>query len=561
MGGGVSSQYQTSQAFTDLNVELQKPVDGADIKTPRGVSAQEEVVRLRKLLADVAAEADMMQRQEHQQRMKDSKNKHRIKQDSAVSLGSPAVNKQLRKKFIKDLQTAKESPSKSPLTRHNSLHVEEGAHHTEEELPELTSEDQKAIGKLQSWIRVSYADMNVAVLVSDLSGFTSTTRKYGIVHFASVIVRMRQLCLPILKRRGAIYIGTEADNFIVIFPDTHQAAHAALEMQKVIKEYKESLTPERDHYKIKLNGIGVHCGQGVVVDKQGKLHGKVANIAYHIGEDLCAKTSVLFSKEVTDVVSKNPNFVKTEFKKIENPDEAEDGEIFEVSGETAALETEIVKTDDLRYLHPSLKELVSRHDPTADVKSIDEEIHTKFMNPYSALMFEFDFEHIEAEAGAEAGLRLKFLALDLIRPVLSAFDGNELEDVLWIFTDPKKAVMATMKLKSEIAKYNGTKNANEQIKISGYGIHTGEMIFIEGTDIHWGDPVNTSSKLGQDLAKDGEFLITPVVYNAIKEDAEVVQTYSFFEKMLKRSNVDFLCYLVKHKVQESTVEKTVEEGS
>ena len=54
MGGGVSSQYQTSQAFTDLNVELQKPVDGADIKTPRGVSAQEEVVRLRKLLADVA---------------------------------------------------------------------------------------------------------------------------------------------------------------------------------------------------------------------------------------------------------------------------------------------------------------------------------------------------------------------------------------------------------------------------------------------------------------------------------------------------------------------------
>ena len=131
----------------------------------------------------------------------------------------------------------------------------------------------------------------------------------------------------------------------------------------------------------------------------------------------------------------------------------------------------------------------------------------------------------------------------------------QLEDVLWIFTDPKKAVMATMKLKSEITKYNETKNANEQIKISGYGIHTGEMIFIEGTDIHWGDPVNTSSKLGQDLANDGEFLITPVVYNAIKEDAEVVQTYSFFEKMLKRSNVDFLCYLVKHKVQEATVEK------
>jgi len=553
MGGGASSTFQVSQTFTDLNDELKKPVDGADVKTPRGVSAQEEVVRLRKLLADIAAEGDAVQRKEHQDRMKASKNKHRIKRDTFMPMASPAVNKQLRKKFISDLKTATDSEGaiKSPLTRHNSLHVCETAHHHEEELQEIIDEkDKQLIEKLQSWIRVSYADMNVAVLVSDLSGFTSTTRKHGIVHFASVIVRMRQLCLPILKRRGAIYIGTEADNFIVIFPDTHQAAHAALEMQKVIKEYKESLTPERDHYKIKLNGIGVHCGEGVVVDKQGKLHGKVANIAYHIGEDLCSKTSVLFSKDVQEIVSKNPNFANTEFKRIENPDEAEDGEIFEVGGVTASLETELVPTDDMRYLHPSLKELVSRHDPAADVKKIDDAIHDKFMNPYSALMFEFDFEHIEAEAGAEAGLRLKFLALDLIRPVLSEFGGNELEDVLWIFDDPKKAVSATMKLKSDIGKYNESKSSTEQIKISGYGIHTGPMIFIEGTDIHWGDPVNTSSKLGQDLAKNGDFLITPVVYNDIKDNDEVVKTLTFFQKTLKRSNVDFLCYLVKAKAQE-----------
>ena len=69
--------------------------------------------------------------------------------------------------------------------------------------------------------------MHVAVLVSDLSGFTSTTRKYGIVHFASVIVRMRQLCLPILKRRGAIYIYDRSRQFYSDFPDTHQAACAA----------------------------------------------------------------------------------------------------------------------------------------------------------------------------------------------------------------------------------------------------------------------------------------------------------------------------------------------
>jgi class 3 adenylate cyclase len=80
-------------------------------------------------------------------------------------------------------------------------------------------------------IQISYENKEMAILVSDLSGFTSTTRKWGIVHFASVIVRMRQLCLPILNNRGAVFITTEADNFIVIFPDTTQAVMAGLEMQ------------------------------------------------------------------------------------------------------------------------------------------------------------------------------------------------------------------------------------------------------------------------------------------------------------------------------------------
>ena len=62
MGGGVSSISHTSEAFTNLEVELQKPSDGSDIKTPRGVTAQDEVVRLRKLLADLAVEGELLQR-------------------------------------------------------------------------------------------------------------------------------------------------------------------------------------------------------------------------------------------------------------------------------------------------------------------------------------------------------------------------------------------------------------------------------------------------------------------------------------------------------------------
>jgi len=47
------------------------------------------------------------------------------------------------------------------------------------------------------------------------------------------------------------------------------------------------------------------------------------------------------------------------------------------------------------------------------------------------------------------------------------------------------------------------------------------MLFIEGTDIHWGDPVNTSSKLGQDIAESGEILIMPPVRDACQKDARL----------------------------------------
>ena len=93
-----------------------------------------------------------------------------------------------------------------------------------------------------------------------------------------------------------MYISTEADNFIVIFPDTIEAVMAAVEMADAIEAYKKDLEgTERDHFKIKLNGVGLHCGKGVLVDMQDKLAGETFTIAYGIGEDLCDGANVLVS--------------------------------------------------------------------------------------------------------------------------------------------------------------------------------------------------------------------------------------------------------------------------
>ena len=92
------------------------------------------------------------------------------------------------------------------------------------------------------------------------------------------------------------------------------------------------------------------------------------------------------------VIEKNPNFAKHNLKGLKLLLKMEKSM---KSRGTASLTTELVSTDDLTYLHESLSELVSRHNPDIDVEKVDEDIKGKYMNVYSVLMFEFDFEHIE----------------------------------------------------------------------------------------------------------------------------------------------------------------------
>jgi len=58
------------------------------------------------------------------------------------------------------------------------------------------------------------------------------------------------------------------------------------------------LPKEREHFKIKLNGVGLHCGKGIMIDKEDKLHGEVYNVAYRIGEDLCEGGQVFITEDV-----------------------------------------------------------------------------------------------------------------------------------------------------------------------------------------------------------------------------------------------------------------------
>ena len=154
----------------------------------------------------------------------------------------------LRKKNNK--ATMRKLKIQSNIARHDVLKIMKSSHQHAELVARSVTQSTSSNGAsyavaedahahAANFIHTDYHEQEVAVLVSDLSGFTSTTRKYGIVHFASIIVRMRQLVLPIFSKYNALNINTEADNFITVFPDAIQAVSAALEMQQILYKYSK----------------------------------------------------------------------------------------------------------------------------------------------------------------------------------------------------------------------------------------------------------------------------------------------------------------------------------
>lgn len=219
----------------------------------------------------------------------------------------------------------------------------------------------------------------------------------------------------------------------------------------------------------------------------------------------------------------------------------------------------LVGTDDLRFLPQQLALFASRHNPSMDVKKLDMEIANRFKTNFTAMMYHLDLESSADSHGAYHSILLKAISLEILRPIFASHHAIELEDELFIFYEASDAVIAVLKAKSAIKKYNESLTADHQgnkLVVHGWGIHQGTMIFVEGTDIHWGDPVNTASKLGQDLATDGDLLITTNVHNLCQHHNDIATMgVAFSPRLLKRSGVDFPCFCVQTEYTEEVSEE------
>jgi adenylate cyclase len=136
-----------------------------------------------------------------------------------------------------------------------------------------------------------------AVFVLDMSGFSRLTRKYGIIHYLSMVRRMQLTTGPIVKSFDGYMIKYDADNCFALFPAPLNAVNAAIAMQHAF-DAANILTA--DDLDIRI-GCGIDFGRILVIGSED-CFGDAVNRASKLGEDIAEAGDILVTKEAMQLV-------------------------------------------------------------------------------------------------------------------------------------------------------------------------------------------------------------------------------------------------------------------
>ena len=150
--------------------------------------------------------------------------------------------------------------------------------------------------KLEDMIWKNYGTENT-VLALDMFGFSLLTRKYGIIHYLSMIRRMQLTVEPIINGHGGRVIKFEADNCFALLPDPLSAARAAITIQHALAASNLLTSDELDIHV----SIGIDYGKILIVNNED-IFGDAVNRACKMGEDIGIAGEILITKEAMDLI-------------------------------------------------------------------------------------------------------------------------------------------------------------------------------------------------------------------------------------------------------------------
>jgi len=120
------------------------------------------------------------------------------------------------------------------------------------------------------------------------------------------------------------------------------------------------------------------------------------------------------------------------------------------------------------------------------------------------------------------GMLLRHRLSELITAHLALIDHVHYNPELGLvfFEQPLPAIVLAVSLRAALRRMSvaATDPALSGVQLKGAACHTGEVLWIDDTNIHWGSPVNFSSKLAEDLAQEGEIWITEDTYQLVRDD-------------------------------------------
>ena len=167
-----------------------------------------------------------------------------------------------------------------------------------------------------------------------------------------------------------------------------------------------------------------------------------------------------------------------------------------------------------------------RLEKESDKENIDKRIWDLFGETWSIMFTDLAGFSREVERfGIIHFLQIIYESKRLFLPIIDKYDGILIkmdgDSMLVIFRNPFKALRCALEMQKEVDLYNKNKVDEEKILLC-VGLGYGDILKIGDVDI-FGAEVNASSKLGEDIAKQGEILCT----------------VNFIDTVNKLTNIDF----------------------
>jgi len=162
--------------------------------------------------------------------------------------------------------------------------------------------------------------------------------------------------------------------------------------------------------------------------------------------------------------------------------------------------------------------------PDANKAEIDQRIWDLFGEEWCVMMTDLaGFSRRVAEYGIIHFLQTIYESERLLLPVIEQHEGFLLktdgDSFLVIYRKPQKALQCALVMQQTLIPYNEAKLEQERVHLC-VGLGFGKILRVGNTEV-FGAEVNAACKLGEDVAKQGETLVTGAFQQACKDFAGV----------------------------------------